>query len=668
MKNILSQNPKHSKHIRTILLGVGALTSISLMTHSHASTTSKQSPTGVYRLYNKKSMQHLYTSDVNEYKQLPEISHDWKREGINFKEYKNSDTTTVPIYRIYNPKSGEHINTSDKNEVHVLATSGWKNEGTAFYAPKSGGKAIYRLFNPKAGLGAHFVTGDVNEKNILTHAPKDWRYEGIAWRAVDEKAVIASDKTSINTQNVTLTKGEKWNPKMGFKSATDKTGHLVTFDKITVGGDYVNTSKIGIYKVSYKYDKKVSLSKVTVIDRKERPKAPAVTNIIGNSHVGYTIRGTAEANSTIKVKDISGHVLNHSTADASGHYIVNNITKTIGAGTKLLIIASNAEGESDPTPTKTPLDPSAPTTPTVEITGDITKGFSVSGITSAGSRVEIKKENTLLGTTSADASGHYIIHLSSSIGYKSGVLITASNEWGSTSIESQTPLNPLYLPVLHKDTNTVDFANHTWSVIKYAGNGNYMIAMNDEACGSTLYHVGDVKTYFSSSDVSINGGATNAYATSAIKIAVDAWYNKNIAGTDYEESVKPVIPNNPTLGDVVTAGIFKSFDENGDSTKWASVINSPNTYPTTVDAHGKKQGFVLGVSDVVDETGHLTPNTNSYLDSLWKNTTLSSVWLRSPGSKCNQGVYLKQGLTSVLDRTVSDPAEPITSLIVHISE
>ncbi|MCI3861376.1 Ig-like domain-containing protein [Lactococcus garvieae] len=640
------------------------------MTHSHASTTSKQSPTGVYRLYNKKSMQHLYTSDVNEYKQLPEISHDWKREGINFKEYKNSDTTTVPIYRIYNPKSGEHINTSDKNEVHVLATSGWKNEGTAFYAPKSGGKAIYRLFNPKAGLGAHFVTGDVNEKNILTHAPKDWRYEGIAWRAVDEKAVTVSDKTSINTQNVTLSKGDKWNPKMGFKSATDKTGHLVTFDKITVGGDYVNTSKVGIYKVSYKYGEKVSLSKVTVVDRKEKPKAPSVTNIIGNSHVGYTIRGTAEANSTIKVKDVSGHVLNHSTTDASGHYIVNNITKTVGAGTKLLITASNAGGESTSATTRTPLDPSAPTTPTVEITGDITKGFSVSGVTSAGSRVEIKKENTLLGTASADASGHYIIQLSGSIGYKAEVLITASNEWGSASRESRTPINPLYLPVLHNDTNTVDFAHHTWSVIKDDGNGNYMIAMNDETCGYFNYHVGDEKTYFSDSDVSINGTATDGYTTSAVKIAVDAWYNKNIAGTDYEESVKPVILKNPTLGDMITAGIFNSYDQNGDSTKWASLINSPNAYPTTVDTHGKKQGFQLGVSDVVDENGQLTPNTSSYVDAVLENTGRSSIWLRSPGTKCNKAAFLIQGAGGdyMTDRTVTDPSTASASLIVHISE
>ena len=61
----------------------------------------------------------------------------------------------------------------------------WRSEGVAFYAPKTGGKPVYRLFNPNAGLGAHFVTKDAYEKNVLTHAPKEWKYEGVAWRSVE---------------------------------------------------------------------------------------------------------------------------------------------------------------------------------------------------------------------------------------------------------------------------------------------------------------------------------------------------------------------------------------------------------------------------------------------------------------------------------------------------
>lgn len=126
----------------------------------------------VYRLYNKVSMQHLYTADQTEYKTLPKLSKDWVQEGVNFKEYKNADATTTPIYRIYTPKSGEHLLTSDSNEVKVLSANGWKKEGTAFHTLKTGGNEIHRLFNPKAGIGAHMVTGDTNEKKSTNQTSK----------------------------------------------------------------------------------------------------------------------------------------------------------------------------------------------------------------------------------------------------------------------------------------------------------------------------------------------------------------------------------------------------------------------------------------------------------------------------------------------------------------
>lgn len=145
---------------------------------------SNKEAVSVYRLYNKKSKEHLYTIDSYEYKHLPELSNDWVREGVNFKEYKSSGSTTVTVYRVYNPKSGEHLNTTDSNEVKVLTSKGWKSEGVAFYAPKTEEKPVYRLFNPKAGIGAHFMTADSYEKSVLTKAPKEWKYEGVAWYSI----------------------------------------------------------------------------------------------------------------------------------------------------------------------------------------------------------------------------------------------------------------------------------------------------------------------------------------------------------------------------------------------------------------------------------------------------------------------------------------------------
>lgn len=145
--------------------------------------TTEASQVNVYRLYNKVSMEHLYTASKYEYDNLPKLSSDWKREGVNFQSYNTNQSNTKAVNRVYNPRSGEHIYTQDTYEVKVLTTmNGWRSEGVAFYAPKTSSKPVYRVFNAGAGLGAHFVTGDGFEKNSLVS--RGWKYEGVAWYAI----------------------------------------------------------------------------------------------------------------------------------------------------------------------------------------------------------------------------------------------------------------------------------------------------------------------------------------------------------------------------------------------------------------------------------------------------------------------------------------------------
>lgn len=137
----------------------------------------------VYRLFNKVNKAHLWTLSLNEYNTLGSTSKDWVREGIAWQAPKVAQGN-VPVYRVYNPKSGEHLYTMSSNEVKVLSSQhGWKSEGVAYYsAPVSTGKPVYRLFNAHAGVGAHFVTSSLNEKNTLV--TRGWKYEGIAWYIV----------------------------------------------------------------------------------------------------------------------------------------------------------------------------------------------------------------------------------------------------------------------------------------------------------------------------------------------------------------------------------------------------------------------------------------------------------------------------------------------------
>ncbi|MCL2681135.1 MAG: N-acetylmuramoyl-L-alanine amidase, partial [Streptococcaceae bacterium] len=120
-----------------------------------------------------------YTTNKVESDNLTSLPHtDWRYEGIAWQAPVSSST---PVYRVYNPKSGEHLNTKDSNEVKVLTSKyGWRNEGTSFFSDTaSGARTAYRLFNPAAGVGAHFVTMDAHEKSVLM--TKGWKYEGVAW-------------------------------------------------------------------------------------------------------------------------------------------------------------------------------------------------------------------------------------------------------------------------------------------------------------------------------------------------------------------------------------------------------------------------------------------------------------------------------------------------------
>lgn len=88
-----------------------------------------------------------------------------------------SKTRTVPIYRLYNKRNGEHLYTSSLREKEVLYGAGWGYEGIAWYAP-SEGKKVYRLYN--AGLLHHLYTTDENEVRILTSS-HGWTQDSVSF-------------------------------------------------------------------------------------------------------------------------------------------------------------------------------------------------------------------------------------------------------------------------------------------------------------------------------------------------------------------------------------------------------------------------------------------------------------------------------------------------------
>ena len=135
----------------------------------------------VYRMYNPRTGEHLYTADAHEvdviYKTLG-----WGFEGVG---WYTIDSGT-PVYRLYSPKFDNHLYTSDQNEMNIITSRyGWIFDNVRNGVPQpvmysNGDTKIYRLYNPGQN-DQHHLTTDYNEYTII---PKwGWRQEGVAMKA-----------------------------------------------------------------------------------------------------------------------------------------------------------------------------------------------------------------------------------------------------------------------------------------------------------------------------------------------------------------------------------------------------------------------------------------------------------------------------------------------------
>ncbi|MGE5293915.1 MAG: hypothetical protein ACM3VT_03730 [Solirubrobacterales bacterium] len=148
----------------------------------------------VYRFWSPVIGTHFYTIDVDEMEMLrakyPQV---WIYEGRAFSAFADdSDSARKPVYRFWAEKAGGHFFTMDEEEKNELLTKYadvWVFEGIAFYAYPCGSQPtwaspVYQFWSTARGV--HFYTASEAEKeNLIANYPKIWKYEGIAWYAVE---------------------------------------------------------------------------------------------------------------------------------------------------------------------------------------------------------------------------------------------------------------------------------------------------------------------------------------------------------------------------------------------------------------------------------------------------------------------------------------------------
>jgi uncharacterized repeat protein (TIGR01451 family) len=127
-----------------------------------------------YRLYSPVTLEHHFTTDLNEYNVLGALTGTWVQEGGAGKVLDNpgsfNGVEAVQYYRLYHSPTQWHHWTTDANEYYTLGMfPGWNQEGVdGFILPTATAGAIqlYRLNYPFTA-GLHHWTIDPVEYNQL---------------------------------------------------------------------------------------------------------------------------------------------------------------------------------------------------------------------------------------------------------------------------------------------------------------------------------------------------------------------------------------------------------------------------------------------------------------------------------------------------------------------
>ncbi|WP_347006567.1 Ig-like domain-containing protein [Enterococcus faecalis] len=176
--------------------------------------------------------------------------------------------------------------------------------------------------------------------------------------------------------------------------------------------------------------------------------APTITGVTGNSTAGYEVKGTADANATVEIRNAGGAVIGTGTADGTGAFTATIPAGEAGANETLTAVAKNASGtESTPTTFQTPADEATVTAPTITgVTGNSTAGYEVKGTADANATVEILNAGgTVIGTGTADGTGAFTVTIpAGEAGANETLTAVAKNASGteSTPTTFQTPADP----------------------------------------------------------------------------------------------------------------------------------------------------------------------------------------------------------------------------------
>lgn len=165
------RSPRSKRPVAVLLLFSLCITPV--LNENRSFAASESDSVAVFRLYNKNSGEHFYTTNEEEAALISSVG--WLYEGVGWMAPKESKS---PVYRVYNPNSGDHLYTPDRYEYRYLVSLGWHDEKIAFYSDDGKTIPIYREYAPFRLTGNHNYTVNPDEDKWLTE-DVGWEGEGI---------------------------------------------------------------------------------------------------------------------------------------------------------------------------------------------------------------------------------------------------------------------------------------------------------------------------------------------------------------------------------------------------------------------------------------------------------------------------------------------------------
>ncbi|EMN2535144.1 Ig-like repeat protein Blp2 [Acinetobacter baumannii] len=176
------------------------------------------------------------------------------------------------------------------------------------------------------------------------------------------------------------------------------------------------------------------------------PKAP----LLEVNKEGTVIEGTAEANTKVYVKDADGKVIGTGTANAQGEFQIT-LSSALKDSQKATIIVEDAAGNtSKPLEIKSGYDTLAPDKPTAQFNSD---GITVTGTAEANAKIQITKDNKVIGSGVADENGKFTITISSVLTVKDKAYVSAIDASGNSSVTQEINGIKPDRPVLNRVDN-----------------------------------------------------------------------------------------------------------------------------------------------------------------------------------------------------------------------